>query len=198
MNYLAHLFLSPNQPHIITGNFLADRIQAKRVKELDFRIQKGIQLHRWIDNTTDHHPIFMKHRKSLYPLFSKYAGVVLDVMYDHLLMLNWDILSQEKYSDFEDRVVTQLQKTTELLNERESAIINGLVEKRWIRLYADKPGMDRIFARLNGQLKFPIAIDQSMGLLAKFIPQWKEDHLVFMQPFLEERSRWANLSFEVE
>jgi len=53
MNFLAHLFLSfENEDHVI-GNFIADSIQNREVRNYPAEIQEGIILHRKIDSFTE-------------------------------------------------------------------------------------------------------------------------------------------------
>ncbi len=58
MNFLAHLYLSADDPEIQLGNFIGDFV---RGRDLSSRfspgIVKGISLHREIDEFTDRHPI---------------------------------------------------------------------------------------------------------------------------------------------
>ena len=56
MNLLAHAYLSFNNPPILVGNMISDYVKGKKQFLYDPLIQKGIQLHRIIDDFTDHHP----------------------------------------------------------------------------------------------------------------------------------------------
>ena len=85
MNFLAHLFLSfENEDHVI-GNFIADFIRNKEVKNYSLEIQQGIQIHREIDSFTDNHPSVRKGTFRLRPHHRKYAPVVIDILYDHYI-----------------------------------------------------------------------------------------------------------------
>ena len=52
MNFLGHLILSGTNPDVIFGNFIADSVKGKSYLLLPDSIQKGIVLHRVIDNFT--------------------------------------------------------------------------------------------------------------------------------------------------
>ena len=56
MNYLAHAYLSFNNPEILTGNMISDFIKGNKKLNYISGIQKGIMLHRAIDEFTDNHP----------------------------------------------------------------------------------------------------------------------------------------------
>jgi hypothetical protein len=49
---------------------------------------KGILLYRSIDTYTDNHPIFREGTKRLHEKYHHYAGVIMDVFYDHFLAKN--------------------------------------------------------------------------------------------------------------
>jgi hypothetical protein len=46
MNYLAHIFLSGENPNVMIGNFMADSIKGSKHDFYPPEIQKGILLHR--------------------------------------------------------------------------------------------------------------------------------------------------------
>ncbi len=60
MNYLAHAYLSFNQPEIFLGNMISDFVKGKTKFGYPPGIQNGIALHRAIDEFTDAHPATKK------------------------------------------------------------------------------------------------------------------------------------------
>ncbi|MCL1943150.1 MAG: ACP phosphodiesterase [Candidatus Azobacteroides sp.] len=85
MNYLMHLYLSDNDENLLVGNFIADHVKGKKVNEYPPEIAHGIILHRAIDEFSDQHPAVAESKKMLRPVYGKYAGVVVDIFYDHFL-----------------------------------------------------------------------------------------------------------------
>lgn len=85
MNYLAHAYLSFNNPEILAGNLVSDFVKGR--KKLDFPegIQKGIVLHRDIDNFTDTHETTRRAKVFFKPAYGLYSGALTDVVYDHYL-----------------------------------------------------------------------------------------------------------------
>src|SRR5690606_18079231 len=110
MNFLAHLFLSFDDEHLLVGNFIADDIANQEVKTLPESIQKGVVLHRKIDSFTDKHPKVLESARFLYPLHSKYAPVLLDVFYDFLLANNWEKYAEEPFEVFVQKTYLTLQE----------------------------------------------------------------------------------------
>ena len=60
MNYLAHAYLSFNEPEILVGNMISDFVKGKKRFDFSENIQKGIMLHRNIDTFTDEHEVTKK------------------------------------------------------------------------------------------------------------------------------------------
>src|SRR5688500_8055429 len=85
MNYLAHAWLSFNEPEILVGNMISDFVKEKKKFTYSHAIQKGIALHRAIDQFTDD-PIATQAAKLFFkPAYRLYAGAFVDVVYDHFL-----------------------------------------------------------------------------------------------------------------
>jgi len=55
MNYLAHAYLSFNEPEILIGNLISDFVKGKKKFSYSPGIQNGIAIHRAIDQFTDDH-----------------------------------------------------------------------------------------------------------------------------------------------
>src|SRR5690606_11794879 len=111
---LAHIYLSGNDDGLKIGNFIADSVKGKAYQKYPEDIQKGILLHRKIDEYTDTHPITRQSISKFSPRFGLYAWVIVDMVYDHFLAANWEdyhstsleIYSQEFYSLIEKNIET--------------------------------------------------------------------------------------------
>lgn len=101
MNFLAHVYLSNDDKQLTVGNFIGDFVKGKKFEAFPDKIREGIILHRAIDTYTDNHPLTSEARSGMYPQFGKYAGIYLDIFYDHFLAANWSdyhTLPLRKYS----------------------------------------------------------------------------------------------------
>ena len=88
MNYLAHAFLSFNNADILAGNMISDFVKGKSQYDYPFTIQKGIRLHRLIDEFTDTHSVTAEAKFFFRPAYRLYSGAFIDVVYDHFLALD--------------------------------------------------------------------------------------------------------------
>ena len=90
MNYLAHLYLAEVSGTSLVGNFLGDFIKGRLEQaHLPKEYEVGVSLHRKIDVFTDSHPVVLRSRTRISKLRRRYAGIVIDMAYDHFLALNW-------------------------------------------------------------------------------------------------------------
>jgi acyl carrier protein phosphodiesterase len=89
VNYLMHSILSGPNPEILIGNLFGDLVKGSDFAGLGPGITAGIQLHRSIDIFADHHPAVLRSQRRLASEWSRVAGIIMDVYYDHVLALRW-------------------------------------------------------------------------------------------------------------
>src|SRR5690606_5275468 len=131
MNFLAHIYLSGDNDLVKIGNFMADGIRGKDYEQFPPEIKKGILLHRAIDTFTDAHPIFRQGTKRLHGKYHHYAGVVMDVYYDHFLAKNWQRYSTENLKDYAARFYQSLEDNYHFLTDRVKYMLPIMKEHDW-------------------------------------------------------------------
>ena len=89
MNYLAHLYLSFGDEQLLVGNYIADAVKGRQIEQFLEGIKNGILLHRKIDEFTDNHPLVERSKSLIRSRYRKFAGVVVDMYYDHYLAAGW-------------------------------------------------------------------------------------------------------------
>lgn len=90
MNHLAHLSLAADHQALVVGGYLGDFVRG-RLHNLPYEtpIRAGVALHRHIDRVTDHHPVVVELRGTFEDGWRRYAGIMLDMAFDHLLARDW-------------------------------------------------------------------------------------------------------------
>ena len=71
------------------GGLVADFVRGALDPALPRGVRAGIALHRSIDTYTDTHPQVAAARALFEPPYRRYAGILLDVWFDHLLARDW-------------------------------------------------------------------------------------------------------------
>jgi acyl carrier protein phosphodiesterase len=85
MNHLAHALLAGAEPDLIVGGLLGDFWRGAIPASWPPAAAQGVRLHRRIDSYTDAHPATRAARARFAAPFRRYAGILLDVWFDHVL-----------------------------------------------------------------------------------------------------------------
>ena len=184
MNFLAHIYLSGNNDLIKIGNFMADGIRGKHFESYPLEIQKGIILHRAIDTFTDAHPIFRQSTKKLHEKYHHYAGVIVDVFYDHFLAKNWNTYSDENLDHFVARFYQSLHDNHINLSERTKGMMPYMIEHNWLVSYQTVEGINRILTQMDQRTKNESKMRFATNELSEFYPEFEEEFTNFFQELI--------------
>jgi len=168
MNYLAHLALTPfennamRQDALRVGNLLGDFVKGTESSLRDQfppDLVDGILLHRGIDKFTDTHPAFLASKSLLAPERKRYAGIVLDIIYDHFLSLHWSTYHDQALDMFIAHVYTIIDQNKEWQLGKLKDIFPYMMSENWLSRYQTKSGIKETFRRVAKRGKFtePIA-----------------------------------------
>jgi len=181
MNFLAHIYLSGNNDLIKIGNFMADGIRGKHYEHLPEEVQKGIVLHRAIDTFTDMHPVFRQSTKRLHERYHHYAGVIVDVFYDHFLAKNWAKYSTEKLEDFVDNFYQSLRDNYEILTDKTKEMMPYMIERNWLWSYQFKDGIARILFMMDQRTKNNSKMQYSIEELHQYYNEFESEFTLFFE-----------------
>ncbi|MCB2410534.1 ACP phosphodiesterase [Hymenobacter lucidus] len=158
MNFLAHLLLSgtpattPDYADIVFGNFAAEAVRGRAALEAyPAAVQRGIRLHRFIDSFTDSHPVVRRSTARLREAgLGKWAGVVSDMGYDHLLARDFaQFHPAEPLPAFAQRQYALLQARRQELPERLQHMFQYMRRDDWLTGYAKPEGLERALHGLS-------------------------------------------------
>src|SRR5829696_1013212 len=110
MNYLAHAYLSYNEPHILVGNMISDFVKGAQKFVYVVSVQKGMELHRAIDSFTDDHPATAKAKQFFRADYRLYSGPIMDILYDHFLANDENEFSDASLFQFSKNVYNTLEE----------------------------------------------------------------------------------------
>lgn len=175
MNYLAHIFLSGENPNVMIGNFMADSIKGSKYNSYAPEIQKGILLHRQIDTATDAHPAFRQSTKRLHKNYGHYSGIIVDIFYDHFLAKNWADYSDVPLANYIESFYTLLRKNTNVLPENIKKMAPVMMKGNWLLTYADLEGIDRVLGGMNRRTKNRSGMDKAGDELREYYSLFEAD-----------------------
>lgn len=90
MNFLAHVFLGNAQPSAIVGQLCGDFVRGSALEGFSVPVQAAIRHHRAVDSFTDRHEVNLAARELFSAPHRRFAGIIVDVVYDHFLAMDWD------------------------------------------------------------------------------------------------------------
>lgn len=180
MNFLAHLYLSCEDEDLLIGNMIADFIRNKDIAAYSDSIQKGIYLHRQIDTYTDNHPIIRQGTRRLQENHGKYAAVIIDILYDHLLANHWDRYSGQTLEVFAKNCYGILSRRMEELPAKLQRQMPGMIEADWLVKYRSLDGLQFTMERMDLRTKFPSTFTDSVADYLQAKDAFNEEfHLFF-------------------
>ena len=164
MNYLAHIYLADSlDEKRLLGNFLGDFVKKNTENNYDEAIKQGIYMHRKLDSFTDSHPVFNTSRRRVSDLNRRFAGVLVDMFYDHYLAKNWLDYSTTSLEDYAENFYDILGRNRSILPERLKYMMPYLIEENWLISYREVSGIERAvngvarrFAQSRHPMKNPI------------------------------------------
>lgn len=159
MNFLAHLYLSPPTPDAWLGSLLGDFVKGP----LDAggyggELEAAIRLHRTVDTFTDAHPVVREAKALVSPARRRYAGILVDIFFDHFLAARWTAWHAAPLRDFADGVYASLARPSVPVPDRFGRLVPRLVAQDWLAGYATLDGIEITLDRMSRRTPHAIAL----------------------------------------
>ena len=197
MNFLAHALLAGPDPADRLGAMLGDFVKGPLPAGLPAPVASGVELHRRIDSFADTHPAFHRSRTRVSPQRRRYAGIMIDMFYDHFLALHWESFSGEPLEDFAAGIYELMSDHTALLPPRLAHILPYMREQDWMSSYrspdAIATALDRMaerrLTRPNGLAGSAAELEGRYGEFEQDFVAFFPDARVFANAFRRDRQR---------
>lgn len=154
MNYLAHLHLGGSQPGELLGSLYGDFVKGPLQGLWPADIEAGIRLHRQIDAYTDAHPRVLQAKQRFARERRRYAGILVDLFFDHCLAAHWHDYADEPLPRFTARVYEALGAEAELPGTL-ALIAPRMAAQDWLGSYREFSVMERVVANMSRRLSRP-------------------------------------------
>lgn len=187
MNYLAHLHLGGPQPADLLGSLYGDFVKGPLQGRWPADIEAAIRLHRRIDAFTDSHPIVCQARMRFPAARRRYAGILLDVFFDHCLARSWADYAQEPLPLFTARVYALLAGEAQLPG-RLAELAPRMAQQDWLGSYRDFTVLERVLQGMQRRLSRPEGLDGALAELERLYEPLSNDFHAFY-PQLQDFAR---------
>ena len=165
MNFLAHAYLSFDEEPILVGNFAADFIKGKEIRNYQGPILAGILLHREIDTFTDSHPLVKAAQTYLRPRFRHYSSVITDIFFDYFLAKYWSRFSAETLESFVNHTYIILDKYLQILPASFGEMFHWMKSQNWLLKYRELSGIQMSLNGLSNRARFDSKMNEATEVL---------------------------------
>ncbi len=112
-------------------------------------------LHRRIDVSTDHHPRVRAALSDFPPGARRYGGILLDLLYDHLLARRWHEFSDETLEDFCRRAAREVAAAASWFEQAGAVAPTASRLQALLMSYQHATGIDEAIRRTAMRLRKP-------------------------------------------
>ncbi len=195
MNYLAHLCLTEDVPERVVGNLIGDFVKGAPEHRFAPGIVEGIRLHRAIDRFTDNHPCVQRALARIDPPRRRYAGIAVDMAFDHFLARDWMAADPEGFERARQRAYALLLAHRDEAPVRARPVIEAMVRDDWWASYARLDGITFALSRMSRRLSRPNGLAETAADIEHSYDALASDFAAFwptIRDFAAERQRRAD------
>jgi acyl carrier protein phosphodiesterase len=158
LNYIAHIHIANHTQTSLLGNFLGDFVKGQAFQVLPQELAIGVRLHRKVDQFTDNHVLIKNLRETFPRHLRRIAGIVIDIIFDYVLLQQWDELTLISKEHVLDSFYQQLSDFDEIDSPHFNRLMQSLLADRWLIEYLEPltclRALQSIERRLNNKIIF--------------------------------------------
>ncbi len=185
MNFLAHIYLSGDSKNILIGNFIGDYVKGKKITGYPEEVIQGIMLHRKIDSFTDSHNLTHLSKKIISERYGLYAGIVVDIFYDHFLSANWHLYSEIPLREYIHDRYRLLESGFSIFPAGVKSWFPYFIKSNWLETYIHFNGLNMVFKRMSYRTSLPDHSEYAVSQLKENYDYLKENFLEFFTDLRE-------------
>ncbi len=168
MNHFAHLVLAQPTLESTVGNLLGDFARGVDQRALPPAVRAGLHNHRAVDRYTDQHPLVREMRRRFSPQRRRFAGIALDIYFDHLLINYWERLEHRQLDPLIETFYRRMSTGRSLMpNENMRQVTRRMVDYDWFGSYREIAAVADALDRVARRIRFANAFDNSIEELLR-------------------------------
>ena len=179
MNFVAHLFLAQPTADSYFGNLLGDFRRGVDLNRYSDAIQAGVSNHIFVDKFTDSHALVRDAKRLVSDKRRRFAGIMLDVLFDHFLLKHWSLYSACSFEAFSCNVYSGLAERVVIMPTGMQPMIRSLLEGHWLTVYRDMSGVERALERTAGRIRFAHNFNGSIEEIHRAYESFEQAFLQF-------------------
>lgn len=185
MNYLAHLYLAQPTADSHFGNLLGDFGGRRYTESLSLPVINALNNHYLVDKFTDAHPLVKEAKQYFSAKRKRFAGIAIDVLFDHFLIKHWQTFEHQRLSDFKQMSFDFLHERKPIMPSKMQRVVTSMTENDWFKEYETLEGvalaLDNIAKRIRFANQFTGAVDD----IARYYTEFDAVFLAFFPELID-------------
>lgn len=191
MNHLAHALLADGADvEFALGSALGDFQRGPPPPAWPAARRRGLRFHRAVDRCTDTHPEVVAARRLFRPPYRRYAGILLDVWFDHLLVRAWNCYSEVPVTTFSARWLQLLDEHRHELPPGYRRFLAWMHAHGLPAAYGDQAVLVPVLQGLAGRLSRPSPIGAALPELRSRADALQRHFDAFFPALVECARQW--------
>jgi acyl carrier protein phosphodiesterase len=190
MNHLAHFLLAPSSDAARMGTLLGDFVRGTQLQDWPPEVESAIRLHRRIDSITDTHPVVGEAKALASPALRRYAGILTDVFFDHVLIAQWPRWSKQPLDAYCAEVYTSLAHTAAQMPPSAQGLALRMGEFDILRACATRAGVERVLGRIAKRLTRPVDLAAGAVMLDAHYARIEDSFERFFPELVDTAAHW--------
>ena len=194
MNHFAHLVLSQPTVESAVGNLLGDFARGLDLATLPPSVKAGLQNHRAVDSYTDRHPLITDLKNLFSSQRRRFAGIALDIYFDHLLINYWDRFEAGTPEQATQYFYQRLAAGQPLMpGEEMRRVTKRIIRYDWFTCYREIESIAESLDQVAGRIRFTNHFDNAIEDLQRNQTEIQE---VFFEFYPQLKAHISALSIE--
>lgn len=175
MNFLAHLWLTDRAGLPLAGAILGDVLHGALPGAMPAPLARAVHMHRVVDAHVDRHPRVLTVRADFPQGARRFAGIVLDLVFDYALARDWGEFSTEPLPAFADRASVEVARGAAWFAHAGDPAPEPARFSALLQSYATETGIERAIRRTAERLRLPGGLLRAAADWRAHVPQLRQD-----------------------
>ena len=164
------------------GNLLGDFGGQRQLTQIPVTVKNALDNHYLVDKFTDAHPFVKEAKQYFAPKRKRFAGVAIDVLFDHFLIQHWYAFNQQPLNDFKQASYGLLGKRIPVMPARMQRVVISMTENDWFKEYETVDGVGLALDNIAARIRFT---NTFTGAAEDIIRYYTELEAIFLAFFPE-------------
>ncbi len=149
------------------------------LRALPQEFSRGVKQHQRIDAFTDAHPVVRRSLKRFPAPHRRFAGILMDVYYDHFLSRDWPHYSPVPLRKFIDDFFEGLEAHRAELPPLACTRLDQIRRAGWLCSYGEWDGLADVLRRMGARLRRPCDLSASLTIFKAHYDEFHGDFREF-------------------